>query len=189
MNRLKLTLKHCLYDHHLWISALMLLVVLILSASINWFRTPEFIYPAVGAIVSLNYFLLKQHLEEARLFKELFKEFNARYGSMNEELYDLMGKSLTLDAEETKFLYDYFNLCAEEYLYYRKGFIYQEVWFAWLSGMRIFYADARIRELWKTDLETDSCYGLTCTMLEDPKDRNQRPLDHVEDNDIHHGEA
>ena len=64
-----------------------------------------------------------------------------------------------LTSDEITLLYNYFNLCAEEYLYYRKGFIYPEVWFAWRNGMKIFCGCPRICALWKTELQTNSYYG------------------------------
>jgi hypothetical protein len=161
-------LKFWLYDYHWFISLVLLLGVFVAWASIGELRSWSFLYSAVGAVLGLSYFVLKQHLEEIRLFKELFSEFNARYDVMNEQLYALFGASpdKPLTPDETLLLYDYFNLCAEEYLYYRKGFIYPEVWCAWCNGMKIFYADPRIRTLWEKELQTNSYYGFTTSCLQ-----------------------
>lgn len=86
---------------------------------------------------------------------------------MNEGLYAI--RNATGDDEltpaEELFLYDYFNLCAEQYLYYRKGFIYPEVWSAWCNGMMIFFENPRIRALWEKESRTNSYYGfkLSCS--------------------------
>jgi hypothetical protein len=40
---------------------------------------PELLFSAVGAVGGLTYFLYRQHLDETRLFKELFVEFTERY--------------------------------------------------------------------------------------------------------------
>jgi hypothetical protein len=160
--------KHWLYDNHWVVSFGLLLIVFVAWTSVDKLRSWSFLYPAVGAVLGLSYFALKQHLEETRLFQELFSAFNSRYDAMNERLYALFDaqQEEPLTAQETMFLYSYFNLCAEEFLYFRKGFIYPEVWIAWLNGMKIFYTDPRIRALWKKELETDSYYGFKAEFLE-----------------------
>jgi hypothetical protein len=161
-------LKHWFYDHHLLVAFGLVSLIFILWATVPGLRTWSFLYPAVGSVLGLFYFVLKQHLEEIRLFKELFTEFNARYDAMNERLYLLCEASVDqpLTKDEITFLYDYFNLCGEEYLYYRKGFIYPEVWLAWRKGMQIFLRCPRIRSLWEKELATDSYYGLTISCIE-----------------------
>ena len=156
-------LKHWIYEYHLVITVILMVTVFVLSACNASLRTWSFLYPATGAVLGLSYFVLKQHLEETRLFKELFSAFNARYDDINDRLNALCGvpddQSLTRD--ETMLLYKYFNLCAEEYLYFRKGYIYPEVWTAWHNGMKIFCLSPRICHLWEKELSSGSYYGLT----------------------------
>ena len=161
-------LKHWFYDRHLIVAAGLVSLIFVLWATVPALQTWGFLYPAVGSVLGLTYFVLKQHLEEICLFKELFSELNSRYDAMNERLYLLCEDSTDqpLTRDETNFLYDYFNLCAEEYLYYRKGFIYPEVWLAWRKGMQIFLACPRIRKLWEKELATASYYGLTISCIE-----------------------
>ncbi len=117
----------------------------------------------IGALLSFVYFVQKQQLEEAKLIKELITEFNKRYDDLNQDLNCLIradpGAESPESAQEDK-LYDYFNLCAEEYLFYRRGYIYPEVWEAWACGMSIYLSDPRIREVWDCEAETGSYYGL-----------------------------
>src|SRR6202007_61019 len=47
---------------------------------------PELLISAVGGIAGFAYFLYRQHLEDTKLFKELFIEFNARYDAANDDL-------------------------------------------------------------------------------------------------------
>lgn len=154
-------LKHWLFDHHLIVAFALLVLVFLLWACVPALRSGSFLYPAIGAVLGLCYFVLKQHLEEIGLFKELFTEFNARYDVMNQRLYALRDAPAqqALMPDEITFLYDYFNLCAEEYLFYRKGFIYPEVWRAWCKGMEIFWSCPRIHALWEAELSTASYYG------------------------------
>jgi hypothetical protein len=156
-------LKHWLYENHWFVTIGLLFIVFVVWASIPSLRSLSSLYPAVGAVLGLSYFALKQHLEEIRLFKELFSSFNTRFDTMNERLYALLEAPTDqpLTRDEITFLYDYFNLCAEEYLYYRKGYIYPEVWCAWRNGMQIFYASPRIRALWEKELQNNSYYGFS----------------------------
>jgi hypothetical protein len=118
----------------------------------------------VGGIISCAYFVQKHKLDELQLFKELFKEFNERYDALNEELNRILLSEKKLDNKDKDILFNYFNLCGEEYLYYKEGYILPSVWKAWRNGMRIFFQDKKIKELWKEECKTDSYYGLTYTV-------------------------
>jgi hypothetical protein len=95
--------------------------------------------PLIGSVLATGlafiYFVQQQKLAETSLFKELFTEFNQRYDSLNEKLVALRGETSELTPEKKGIVLDYFNLCAEEYLFYKEGYIYPEVWTAWCRGM------------------------------------------------------
>ena len=115
----------------------------------------------VGAIVSVAYFLQKQKLEEMRLFRELFKECNARYDKMNEDLARLAESSdEKLSAEDRLKVVDYLNLCGEEYLYFKRGYIEPSVWQAWNNGMKAIVAVPSIQGVWQHEKKTGSYYDL-----------------------------
>ena len=102
---------------------------------------------AIGVLLSFVYFVQKQQLEEARLIKELVTQFNERYDDLNEELNSIVrakGSAEPLENAQKDTLYDYFNLCAEEYLFYRRGYVYPEVWEAWARGMETYLVDDRV---------------------------------------------
>jgi len=136
------------------------------------------IFLALGAIVALRlnaessaaviaislsfvYFAHTQKLEEIRLFKDLFTEFNGRYDKLNGPLARILhGRNEDdLATDEVNTLYDYFNLCAEEFFYYKHGYIHAEVWNAWSNGMQVFFANPRIKQLWREEARTESYYG------------------------------
>ncbi len=160
-------IKHFLYDYSIFIPFVFVLVLIIPCVFFEDARTKEYLFWVVGIGGGLSYFLLTHHTEEVKLFKELFTAFNDRYDEMNEELNEIILPPVRADfsPEEINSLYDYFNLCGEEYLYYSKGFVYPKVWNAWLNGMRIFYRNERIKTLWNAELETGSYYGLSAEML------------------------
>lgn len=137
-----------------------------ISAIGAWFyfgaaHRPELLISAVGGIAGFAYFLYRQHLDETKLFKELFTEFNAKYDAMNYALNAILfGQSEgLLSPAEREHLFKYFNLCAEEYFFYTAGYIDKHVWQSWYRGMGVFFKHPRIKALWEQDSKSESYYG------------------------------
>lgn len=152
-------LKFWFFDHYWWLlSVAVVITAIALSLLKEQLSTTAGV---VGAIFSLIYFLQKQKLEELKLFRELFKEFNARYDVLNERLAKLAeNRSPEVTQEERDLLIDYFNLCGEEYLYYQKGYIDPSVWRAWHNGMKALVSVPRIQAVWHVERKTNSYYGV-----------------------------
>src|ERR1700730_1649451 len=136
------------------------LVFLILSATaiIAWLSFPavhrqELLVSAIGGAAAFIYFLYRQHLDEAKLFKELFVEFNARYDALNDDLNAILfgPPEGLLSSDEREHIFNYFNLCAEEYFFYKAGYIDRHVWGSWYRGMNVFFKQPRIQALWEQD--------------------------------------
>jgi hypothetical protein len=143
-------------------------IFLIGSAAVTavWFHfgaghRPELLASAVVGVAGFTYFLYRQHLDETKLFKELFVDFNRRYDSLDEVLNRILvgPTEHSLSADEQQCVYSYFNLCAEEYFFCKAGYIDRSVWEAWNKGMRVLFKNPRIRDLWKNDWAPDSYYG------------------------------
>lgn len=156
-------LKHALFRHYTWIVVVALfgfgLYLLLDGVQTDWGKA----VPLVGVALSSVYFVQKQKLEELRLFQTLFREFNERYDRMNERLNALCESplpSVHVPAPERDLLYDYFNLCSEEFLYYSLGYVPPQVWRAWYNGMKAFRKHEPIRRLWDDELRSESYYGL-----------------------------
>jgi hypothetical protein len=115
----------------------------------------------IASIVSIFFAFQNQKREDARLFKELFILFNDRYDKLKDAMNAITddGGQATPDEQET--LYKYFNLCAEEFLFYQRNYIYAEAWTAWRNGMKLFLANPKIRKVWDEEKASDSYYGLT----------------------------
>jgi hypothetical protein len=156
--RMKFTMFRYYFPIALAISVILIIVGFIFSQKLDW----KLNLTLVGSIISSIYFVEKQKLEQMELFKELFTEFNRRYDGLNERLNQILVEDhkRELSTEQIDVLYDYFNLCGEEYLFYKQGFIYPEVWAAWYNGMTVFGKNKRISELWQKEVKTDSYYGL-----------------------------
>jgi hypothetical protein len=130
-------------------------------------KQSDYFLPAVASAAGFAYFLYNQHLQETRLFADLFRQFNERYDHLNGALNRIAAEQNVsmLDANSKLVLYDYFNLCAEEFLYFKTGFIDPEVWASWSRGMAHFASVSHIRELWVSELQGGSYYGFTLADL------------------------
>ena len=138
----------------------------ILTNSINK-ELATVVVSLVIAVLGLAYFFQTEHRAQTQLFHQLFKEFNERYDKLNAKLNALRQTAeQPLNQEAQNTLYDYFNLCAEEYLYYRAGYIDLIVWECWKAGMRTFLKNTAIRALLDAELRTGSYYGLNLTEIE-----------------------
>jgi hypothetical protein len=153
--------KHWVLRHYLWVA----IALLFLALAIAFWTQQETWQTRLGFLAIPFVFLVgiqKQKTEELILFKELFEKFNTRYDEMNENLNAIITREnkTSLSQEEKDTLFNYFNLCGEEYLFYSQGYIYPEVWRAWSKGIEIFLHDPRIKELWDREMKTGSYYGL-----------------------------
>lgn len=132
-------------------------------------QSPSIYLTITGAIGGLVHFLYLQHNHSTLAFIDLFREFNVRYDKLNSPLNMLLQRNgeLLLSDEDKLLLYDYFNLCAEEYLYFKAGYIDGEVWKAWRRGMNFFARNAAVRHLWDDELKYGSYYGFTLEFVDD----------------------
>jgi hypothetical protein len=171
---LNIALKRFIFDNHILIAAAAFLLLVG-----YWFvgpRNGDAIAQMLGVsagLIGFVAFVLKQQTEEMKLFKELFKEFNDRYDKLKEPLNEVAialrrDPSTQLEnGEHEETLTKYFNLCGEEYLWFRGGYIGKVVWTAWTNGIKeILKTNERIREKWVNELESGSYYGLEEEHLE-----------------------
>jgi hypothetical protein len=112
--------------------------------------------------LSAIYFVQKQRLEEMHLFKQIFTECNKRYDELNKQLNAIAAgpAGVPLTAEEQSLLDDYFNLCAEEFLFFQTGYVLPAAWRSWRKGITCLLQSDRIRQHWERERENGSYYGL-----------------------------
>jgi hypothetical protein len=167
-------LRFWINQHNLVIVLLSVPVAVVLLILLVHFNRAATDWPValtlVVALFTFAYTVQKQELEESKLFRELFGEFNSRYDEMDPQLNQILweddqNKPLSLEQKDT--LNRYFNLCAEEFLYFRKGYIDPRVWDAWIKGMTIYCQNARVRKLWSKELENGSYYGFTLPCVDE----------------------
>lgn len=152
-------LKFWFFEHYWWLVCLSVLTALVALLFLG--EPVTTIATVVGAILSLAYFLQKQKLEELRLFRELFKEFNERYDEINGDLACIAALNASeVTADHRLKVVDYLNLCGEEYLYYKRGYIEPSVWTTWLKGMQVLISSPAIGEIWNQEKTTGAYYDL-----------------------------
>jgi hypothetical protein len=153
--------KYFVFRNYSWIAGAVATVAIVVIVASDASGREGLIASTLGAALGFCYFAQKQKLEELRLFKELFTEFNRRYDEMNERLVDIREGNRHDEAKERKALVDYFNLCAEEYLFFEEGYIHRAAWRSWCRGMLYYLENDGIRHVWDDEVSSDSYYGLT----------------------------
>lgn len=129
-------------------------------------------FEVIGAIlatgISLSFGIRQYRIENDKMFKELFQEFNNKYDKkFNNKLNEIdsqfrLNNQYTIsNREDRDLIIDYLNLCSEEYLWYSKGRIPEKVWIAWKAGMLYFLSLPPIKKITKEQFnQKDSYYGL-----------------------------
>lgn len=119
----------------------------------------------IAVALGFCYFAQRQKLAEASLFKELFTEFNHRFDDMNGPLREIAGSSKPPDQSARETIINYINLCSEEYLFFKEGYIHREVWRAWCAGMLLYLEREPFRSAWEDEERTGSYYGLCVDVI------------------------
>lgn len=157
-------LRTFLFTHYWWITAAAVAAVAVTGRPEALAANPAALLAGALGVV---YFVQKQKLDELQLFERLFRCFNERYEAMNERLRRAIADPATDEAEFRNALDDYFNLCAEEYLFFSEGRVLPRVWRAWCRGMMVYLANGRVRQYWDAEAMTGSYYGLTFGIIQE----------------------
>lgn len=166
-------IKHWLHRNYWWVSTILIIALFVLFITLEEFKIELFL-TALGSILTSIYFVQKQKLEESKLFKDLFEEYNKKYGKLNDDLEGFLAieekysnwKDLKKDTAQYNLLVEYFNLCAEEYMYYQQGYIYPKVWKSWKKGMEYYCEKSEVlQNLWEEELGQDSYYSFDLNKL------------------------
>ncbi|MCC9043717.1 hypothetical protein LNQ81_13645 [Myroides sp. M-43] len=105
----------------------------------------------MAGIIAIYLGLVKQNLDDDKLFQELFLHFNSRYDNDLNDLFNELREEKDdqreLTKEERLLVIDYFNLCSEEYLWHIRGRLLPEVWNAWEQGIIANLKIPKVKEL------------------------------------------
>jgi len=152
--------RNFVFKNHWWITFGASLILIVIAYRSGLSDRGTLIAGIIAGAVSLNYFAQQQKLAETRLFKELFTEFNQRYDAINGKLSSIPA-NIPVNEKDRQTVIDYFNLCSEEYLFKKEGYIHDEVWTAWCRGMSEYFGKEPFFSIWKEEEKNGSYYGLT----------------------------
>lgn len=160
--------RRWIFAQHAPISVSIILLVSIAVFLFEYEKAIEAIGATLVAALGFSYFCQQQKLAEIRLFKELFIEFNRRYDQLNGTLSDIRNShgETRLSPQQIKSLVDYFNLCAEEYLFRQEGYIPDHVWGPWCRGMLLNLGHPAIRPVWDSEIRNNTYYGIDLQEIE-----------------------
>lgn len=154
-------LRHFIFRHYWWIA----LLFIVAGLGATWRLSAQDRVPLAMAVVATGlgfcYFAVQQKLAETRLFKELFTDFNKRYDGMNEALAEIASAGQVRTPTDHQKVIDYLNLCAEEFVFYREGYILPEVWRSWRAGMCWYLTREPFISIWDVECESGSYYGFS----------------------------
>jgi hypothetical protein len=142
-----------------WCVAATIFLGLVYVIAPSPFKSTSLLLTAVGGMWALAFYLHARHAADAKFVKELLGEFNDRYDKLGSELQFALAHRGEFEKETELRFIRYFNLCAEEWLFWKAGYIYDPVWNAWRNGMKQYSADPRVAALWEKEKATDSYYG------------------------------
>jgi len=130
-------------------------------------KRPEYVFTCVAGGSGIIYFLQKQKLEECKLFGDYFFRFNQEYLKQSQKLDQLFERTINEPAEfllcpeDILTLHAYFDLCSEEFFFWKLGRIHVDAWTAWRTGIKYFLSSPRILKEFRSQMAEGSYYGLT----------------------------
>lgn len=158
--------RHLIFKNYWWIGLVLGGLAVWTAYCLGGKDRIGFIGAAIAGTIGFFYFVQQQKLAETQLFHHLFTAFNARYDKVNGPLAAIAISVGPLSNSDRNLIVDYFNLCAEEYLFYKEGYIHRDVWRSWCRGMLWYLRRHPFRDIWHEEVKTESFYGLSFTAIE-----------------------
>lgn len=158
--------RHFIFKHYWWIGLLLGSLAAGLAYTLGGDDRAGLVGAAIAGTLGFYYFVQQQKLVETQLFHDLFKAFNARYDELNGPLARIASQSGESSDADRDLIVDYFNLCAEEYLFYKEGYIHRDVWRSWCRGMLWYLRRHPFKDIWHDEVKTESFYGLSLAAIQ-----------------------
>ena len=158
--------RHIIFKHYWWLGLLLGSVAAGLAYCLGGADRVAFVGAAIAGTPGFYYFVQQQKLSETELFHHLFTAFNARYDKLNGPLAEIAERAHAQSTVERNIVVDYFNLCAEEYLFFKEGYIHRDAWRSWCRGMLWYLRRHPFRDIWHEEVKGESFYGLSLAVIE-----------------------
>lgn len=159
--------RHFIFKNYWWIALIVGGTLTIIAFFFGGEESDGLVGASIAGTLGFCYFVQQQKLAETQLFHHLFTSFNQRYDKFNGQLAAMAQEGTEITQEQRGLIVDYFNLCAEEYLFYQEGYIPRRVWRSWCRGMVWYLKRHPFKDVWNDEVKTDSFYGLTEQVIRD----------------------
>lgn len=159
--------RHFIFKNYWWIALLVGGALALIAFLFGGNERVGLVGASIAGTLGFCYFAQQQKLAETQLFHQLFTHFNERYDKFNGPLFAMAKEGAEITQEQRNLIVDYFNLCAEEYLFYKEGYIPKSVWRSWCRGMAWYLKRHPFKDVWNDEVTTESFYGLTEEVIRD----------------------
>lgn len=159
--------RHFIFKNYWWIALIVGGTLTVIAFFFGREESDGLVGASIAGTLGFCYFVQQQKLAETQLFHHLFTNFNQRYDKFNGQLAAMAQGGTEITQEQRSLIVDYFNLCAEEYLFYQEGYIPRRVWRSWCRGMAWYLKRHPFKDVWNDEVKTDSFYGLTEQVIRD----------------------
>lgn len=156
--------RHFIFRNYWWIALAIGGGTALLAVQFGGDERVGLVGTVIAGTLGFCYFVQQQKLAETSLFHQIFTNFNARYDQLNGPLAALLSER-DLTTEQRSLIVDYFNLCAEEYLFYQQGYIPPQVWRSWCRGMAWHLKRHPFKDVWNEEMRSESFYGLSLEVI------------------------
>ena len=155
-----------LFRNYAWLTAIAVILGVALSLTMcKPDSVATSIFTVCGVGLGVLYYVQKQKIDDIQLFEKLFTAFNERYRQINDQLRAIV--EVRLEGQEREdVLHKFFNLCGEEYMFYKEGRILPSAWKSWCRGMMHYFNHEFIRQRWLAEEGAQCNYGLTLAVIE-----------------------
>lgn len=116
----------------------------------------EILGAVVATGITLSLGIRQYKTENDKIFKDLFMDFNSKYDQEFRKRLNKIRKQNKI--KDPNILIDYFNFCAEEYVWKTKGRIPDRVWDSWEKGIVFFISNPIVREIFDKEKEQKNSY-------------------------------
>src|SRR5438045_2702214 len=107
----------------MWCVVASALIVVLYFIVPSPYRSASVLLSIVGSFWAFAFYVHRRHAEDTRFAKELLTEFNQRYDELSSDLQLACWREARFEQETKLQFIKYFNLCAEEWLFWSTGYI------------------------------------------------------------------
>lgn len=132
-------------------------------------------------LIGLYFAVRFQIAQKNKLLHDIFIHYNSKYAEINEKIKRVIESESPLTAEDKDVIYDYLNLCAEEYVWYKRRLICKKIWSNWFVGMMDYLNTPKFMKIIKEeeDKKLDYSYYGFLTYIKSMKNKHNKIINSI----------